>query len=187
VTCRNRYSFVLFAVAVFVVAISPRGVARQHDLSEPATPNTVYYFHPKDNSMVPLELAKAQMSASTNSLTGAVQGHLLVQGQNSPVRFSAGDKMEFVVRLSDPSQHIGIAFERFESQDGKRILKFVKDPKPSHSADQPGLLAFDSKTIGQSSKKISMAFNLPEGEYGITITPHGMQPRVYCFGVDAQK
>jgi hypothetical protein len=188
VTRRNSFnSFFVFAVAVFVVGISTRAFVRQNDPIEPDAPNTVYYINSTDRPLIPLELAKAQMTAGTNSLTGAVEGHLLVQGNKSLVRFRSGERVEFVVRPSEPSQHIGIVFERFETQNGSRILKFVRDPKPSHSADHPGLLAFDSTAVGKSSTKLSIAYNLPEGEYGITITPHGIPPRVYCFGVDAPK
>ena len=116
-----------------------------------------------------------------------VEGQLLVQGQESPIKIKPGQRVEFVVRCSEPSQHFGIRFERFETKDGQRVLKFVKDPKPSNSADRPGLLAFDATPIGKASTKISTAFDLPEGEYGITVSPHGTRPKVYCFGVKSPK
>jgi len=126
------------------------------------------------------------MSASSNSLTGAVKSQMLVQGQKSQVRIRANQKAEFEVQPADPFQYFGVRFERFEAKDGKRILKFVKDPKPSNSLDRPGLLAFDINHVGKSSLKLSVPYDLPPGEYGITISPHGTGPKVYCFGVDQQ-
>jgi hypothetical protein len=152
---------------------------------EPETPNFVYYMSPKDNSLVPLERETAEMTASTNSLTGAVEGQMLVRGEKSQVRIKLSQKAEFVVQPADPSQYFGIRFERFEIKDGKRVLKFVKDPKPNDSADRPGLLAFDTSHSGKSSIKISVPYDLPPGEYGITVNSHKTASKVYCFGVDS--
>jgi hypothetical protein len=99
---------------------------------EPETLNFVYYTNPKDYSLVPLEPQAPETGARSNSLTGAVKGQMLVQGQKSPVRMMLNQKVEFVVQPADPSQYFGVRFERFEVKGGKRILKFVKDPKPSN-------------------------------------------------------
>ena len=152
---------------------------------EPERPNVVYYISPKDNSLVPLALEVAKMSASVNSLTGVVDGQLIVQGEKSQVRLKLSQKAEFVVEPADPSQYFGIRLERFEIKDGKRIVKFVKDPKPSDSADRPGLLAFGTSHHGKSSTKISVPYGLSPGEYGITVSPHKTSPKVYGFGVDS--
>ena len=151
---------------------------------EPETANFVYYVNPRENSLIPLEPEIPEASASVNSLTGAIKGHMLVQGQKSPVRLKLNQRAEFEVRPADPSQYFGVRFERFEAKDGTRFLKFVKDPKPSNSADRPGLLAFDTHHFGKSSIKLSVPYDLPPGEYGFTISPHDMGSKVYCFGVD---
>jgi hypothetical protein len=151
---------------------------------EPETLNFIYFLDPKDASLVPLERVTAQMSASTNSVTGAVKGQMIVQGEKSPVRLSTNQKVNFEFRLADPSQKFGARFERFEVKDGKRILKFVKDPKPSNSPDRPGLLDFNSINFGTSSVKLSVPYDLPPGEYGITISGRGIGIKVFCFGVD---
>jgi hypothetical protein len=152
---------------------------------EPDAANFVYYVNPRDNSLIPLEPETAEASVSTNSLTGAVKGHMLVQGQKSPVRLKLTQKAEFEVRLADPSQYFGVRFERFETNNGTRVLKFVKNPKPSNSADLPGLLAFDTHRFGKSSIRFSVPYDLPPGEYGFTISPHDMRSEVYCFGIDS--
>ena len=71
--------------------------------AEPDTANFVYYVNPRDNSLIPLEPETSEASASTNSLTGAVKGHMLVQGQKSPVRLKLTQNAEFEVRPADPS------------------------------------------------------------------------------------
>lgn len=153
---------------------------------EPEIANFVYYVNPRDNSLIPLEPETPEMTASSNSLTGAIKGHMLVRGQKSPVRLKPSERLEFEVRLDDPSQYFGVRFERFEVKDGTRFLKFVKSPKPRNSADRPGLLAFDTHHFGKSSIRFSVPYDLPPGEYGFTISPHAMGSRVYCFGVDRQ-
>jgi hypothetical protein len=175
----------VFASTICAGVIATQVVLARGAQVEPETPNVVYYVSPKDNSLVPLALEGAKMSASVNSLTGAVDGQLIVHGEKSQVRLKLSQRAEFVVEPADPSQHFGIAFERFDIKDGKRILKFVKDPKPSDSADRSGLLAFDTSHSGKSTK-ISVPYDLPPGEYGITVSPHKRAPNVYCFGVDAQ-
>jgi|GEM_PF-5614909 len=152
--------------------------------AEPETLNVVYYVNPKDASIVPLEGAVAQMSASSNSLTGAVTGQMVVRDQKSPVRLKLSQKPEFEFRLVDSSQNFAFRFERFEAKDVKRIFKFVKDPRPSNSPDRPGLLTFDSSHFGKSSIKISIPYDLPPGEYGVTISGRGIGVKVFCFGVD---
>jgi hypothetical protein len=171
--------------AICAGVTATRAVVASGAQVEPETPNVVYYVNPKDNSFVPLALEVAKMSVSVNSLTGVVDGQLIVQGEKSQVRLKLSQKAEFVVQPADPSQYFGIRLERFEIKDGKRILKFVKDPKPSDSADQPGLLAFDTTHHGKSSSKISVPYDLPPGEYGITVSPHKTSPKVYSFGVDS--
>lgn len=153
---------------------------------EPEIANFVYYVNPRDDSLIPLEPETPEMTASSNSLTGAIKGHMRVQGQKSPVRLKLSEKLEFEVRPDDPSQYFGVRFERFEIKDGTRFLKFVKSPKPRNSADRPGLLAFDNYHFGKSSIRFSVPYDLPPGEYGFTISPHKMGSKVYCFGVDRQ-
>jgi len=176
----------LFPSALLFASTICAGVFVTHGAQvEPETPNVVCYISPKDNALVPLERGTAEMTASANSLTGAVEGQMVVQGEKSQVRIKLSQKAAFVVQPADPSQYFGIRFERFEIKDGKRILKFVKNPKPSDSADRPGLLAFDTSHIGKSSIKISVPYDLPPGEYGVTVNPHKTASKVYCFGVDS--
>jgi hypothetical protein len=179
----------LYPAFLLVFVLCPIGITTQvfgtgGGQVEPETSNLVYYVNPKDDSLIPLEPETPEMSASSNSLTGGVKGQMLVHGQKSPVRMNLNQKMKFVVHPSDPSQYFGVRFEKFEIKGGNRILKFVKDPKPSNSPDQPGLLAFDTSHFGKSSIKLSVPYDLPPGEYGITVSPHGTGPKVYCFGID---
>ena len=174
----------LLPFVIWAVGITTQVSGTNGGQVEPETPNFVYYVNPKDGSLIPLERAAPEMSASSNGFTGAVKGQMIVQGQKSPVRLKLNQKVEFEVQPADPSQYFGVRFERFEAKDGKRILKFVKDPKPGNSPDRPGLLAFETSHFGKSSIKLSVPYNLPPGEYGITVSPHGTGPKVYCFGVD---
>lgn len=152
--------------------------------AEPETANFVYYVNPENDSLIPLEPETPEATASSNSLTGVIRGHMLVQGQKSSVRLKLNRRPEFEVRPANPSQFFGVRFERFEVKDGTRFLKFVKNPKPSNSADRPGLLAFNAHHLGKSSIKFSIPYDLPPGEYGFTISPHEMGSKVFCFGVD---
>jgi len=179
------HSTLLLAFVISDVGITTLVFGTDRRFVEPETSNFVYYVNPKDDSLVPLERETPEMSASSNSLTGAVKGQMLVQGQKSPVRLKLNQKAEFEVQPANPSQYFGVRFERFEAKDGKRILKFAKDPKPSNSPDRPGLLVFDTSHFGKSSIKLSVPYDLPPGEYGITISPHGTGSKVYCFGVDS--
>jgi hypothetical protein len=178
------HPMLVFAVAVLALGITTQAFFAHGGQVEPETPNFVYYMNPKDDSVLPLERETPEMAASSNSLTGAVEGQMSVLGQKSPVRIAPNQKVEFVVRPAEPSKSFGIRFERFEVKGGKRTLKFVKDPKPSSSADRPGLLAFETTHTAKASIKISVAYDLPPGEYGITVSPHGAGPKVFCFGID---
>jgi hypothetical protein len=168
------------------VAIQTLGNPNAADAAQagPEFSNYVYYVNPRDHLLIPLERETPEMGGSTNSLTGAVKGHMLVQGQKSVVRLKLDQRAEFEVRLADPSQQFGSRFERFEAKDGTRFFKFGKDPKPSNSADRPGLLVFDTQQIGKSSIKFSVPYELPPGEYGFTISGREIGIKAYCFGVD---
>src|SRR5271170_396025 len=114
----------LLAFLIWPFGITTRVFGTDAGQVEPEVPNSVYWVNPKDDSLTPLERETPEVSASSNSLTGAVKGQMIVQGQKSPVRLKLNQTAEFAVRPVDPSQYFGVRLERFEAKDGKRILKF---------------------------------------------------------------
>lgn len=152
---------------------------------EPEAADFVYYLDPQYKSFIALEPQTEESTATSNVLSGKIKGQMVVHGQASSVRLILSQRPEFVIRPADPSQHFGIRFERFEIKNGARVLKFVKDPKPSNSPDRPGLLAFDSGQFGKSSLRLSIPYDLPAGEYGITVSAGRRGVKVFCFGVDS--
>jgi hypothetical protein len=173
----------VFAIAILVVGAATQSFVAYGADAEPEKTNLVYSIDSKDQSLLPLESVVSKMTTSVNS-SGSAEGQMTIPGEKSAVRVKPAPAItEFIVRPADPSAYFGIKFERFKVEGGKRVLKYAMSMSPASSADQPGLLAIDTDKTGKSVK-IDVNYPLPPGEYGFTVSPHGGEPKVFCFGVD---
>lgn len=104
----------------------------------------------------------------------------VIPGEKSPVRLSAGDSVQFIVRVTEDFEKAAatIQFLRFEARDGKRQLLIKKSDIISNKTS----LKLETEKYGRSSLKIVPSNKLAPGEYCISRTTIRQG---YCFGVDA--
>lgn len=117
---------------------------------------------------------------------GGGEGYLQIKGEQSPIRFKADQKLEFVVRASsqqtDPVSII--QFFRLETKKGNRQLLLSK-VKPfavgaKETASQSAV-SFNVAKYGEFSFKVVPAYALTPGEY--CFSGQGSKDG-FCFGID---
>jgi hypothetical protein len=117
---------------------------------------------------------------------GGARSVMLFKGKNSPIRFSAEHKPEFVVRLGtrevDPATLI--QFFALKVVQGNRELQIVKtgfmNMKGQATLGEAGV-PFNVSKYGESSVKITPISLLAPGEYTLSTTS---SKEGYLFGVD---
>ena len=154
-------------------------VGRAQD-SKPLVPEllgVVYHLDSEKATLVPLERQPAHIvSKGATFLFGTYKRRVEVQGARSPVRFAAGQKLEFVVSTEQ------VQLYRLASKQKKRealltsstVLVVAERTKTNLS-----VMAIDMRPYG-SAIKITPAESLTPGEYGFRIGNE-----MFCFGVDA--
>lgn len=148
-----------------------------------------HYLDSKTQSLVSLERQMAARKWKTKALGfgGGRLGYEL-KGGKSPVRFHAGSKMEFVVRVESfnkrsPEEILQLSTLK-EKKDKRELITTKIGPMGTGSTtDQAaGAVAFTAHRYGDSSFKITPSSPLPAGEYAIRMT---VAPGTFfCFGVD---
>ncbi len=104
----------------------------------------------------------------------------VIPGEKSPVRLSAGEKMQFVVRVAEDFDRAKATMQlfRFDGGNGTRqVLLKIRDVR-SNKAGVP-LIA---EKYGDSSLKVAPSEPLAPGEYCLS---RSTISQGYCFGVDA--
>lgn len=138
------------------------------------------FYRLSAGTLVPLERQSTTKLRRKGMFTVTVLADL--PGAKSPVRFRAGERIEFVVRigalLSDPGSTL--------------LLQPLKSTKKSREyvkvvADIGGMKDFETVPVefnryGETSLKIT-PHPLQPGEYGLAMST---SQAVYCFGVDPQ-
>lgn len=165
---KRTFSAAAFAL-LFVAAVLPQ----QEKVVEPENLSTFYYLRPS-GQLVELERQTPEQGRK------GVNVLLTVGGEKSPVRFSAADPMQFVVRVTEDFQKATATIQlfRFEPQNGNRQLIVRRSALASNKAS----LKVMTEKYGDSSLKVVPAQKLEPGEYCLSRTTI---PQGYCFGFDA--
>jgi hypothetical protein len=158
-------------------------------VKEPEYLGVVFYLDPT-GALSPLERQQPNIQSKAIGLGyGGAKTSTIYKGAKSPVRFKAGQDIQFVVRMNAP----GIEPDSLVKLD---VLKVSKDQREMLLA-KAGAMGFGgvkstngqtSQTLnfskyGEQSLKVSPAGPLGPGEY--VITAMGGQSR-FLFGIDPQ-
>lgn len=158
---------------------------------EPPTPGVLYYL---DSSGKPVSLEAQAVNLKRQFHAKGFAGFTSiyrVEGEKSPVRFSAGKTPEFVVRLAgrvDPLE--SVQFDRFEDVDGSRILPVEKVDAFGilmKILPNPAIVDFNAVQFGSTSFKLVPVHPLEPGEYCLIVAlvdkPAHKSPG-FCLGID---
>ena len=151
----------------------------------------VFYRLGAAGKLIPLE-------RQTVTIQGKASGFIVmnmkslfeIPGGQSPVRFHAGETLEFVVRSTiwatavDPNTLYGL--HRLDKKKNKREMVVMTGHAAPGAATMntsptQGVLSVEFSRYGNSSLKI-LAGTLAPGEYALS--PHAFAQTVFCFGVD---
>ncbi len=158
------------------------------------TPEPEYndvFYRLENGKLLPLERqAPRGIKGSAHSflVVITVKGYAVLQGGRSPVRFHAGEPLEFIVHSqlqsilgTDPATMY--VLRRLNSHRKTRDIELSSGHASLIGAATMGVpaetLPLDFVRYGEGSFRVS-AGNLPPGEYALGRT-YGT---VYCFGVD---
>ena len=182
------YKMKLFTMAVVAVACFGQ-------IAVPPEPeiNDIFYALPKDQSAKLVSLERQQIKSKTKVSGFIVMGmkdSSEIVGGKSPVRFAAGQPIEFVVRSAfavagiDPNTFY--ALRLLNTKKNKREIIFVTGHATpigaSTSSDfASGVLPVEFSKYGKSSYKVTTPALKP-GEYALGGAT--MPQVIYCFGVD---
>jgi hypothetical protein len=154
-------------------------------LQEPEYLGVFFFLDSTTGALVPLERQTPEVKSRSKSLgLRGGESSFEFKGSKSPVRFTADQRLEFVVRVS--SQQIdpvdAIQFFSFESKQGTRELVLYKESfKRTGSVVMERVIRFNAVKYGESSFKVTPAQNLPPGEYSLGAMHRGDG---FCFGID---
>ncbi len=164
--------------------------------AEPEYENVAAFLDPSAGALKPLERQTLATAAKPKVLGfGGATGSSTVQGEKSPVRFTFGQKLEFVVRVAsqtvDPVSVIEL--HHFTVAKGARVIDTVrvnsvfKGGGVKESSAQSAV-TFTAAKYGASSFKIGASQPLAAGEYVILVKSANTltAPAAFCFGVDPQ-
>lgn len=174
----------------FTFLLSLAGRAQEPEkVREPEYLAQPHYLDSKTQSLVSLERQMAARKWKSKALGfGGGSGGYELKGGKSPVRFQAGSKMEFVVRVESfkrsPADILQLLTLK-EKKDKRELITTKIGPIGTRSTVDPaaGAIAFTAHRYGDSSFKITPSSPLPAGEYAIQMTT--VAPGTFfCFGVD---
>jgi hypothetical protein len=150
-----------------VVQSSPDG----HSVSEPEFEGV--FFRLVAGNLVPLEREPVPVPGNVNGgvlgIVASVRGTYSVAGGKSPVRFRAGETLEFIVRAPSATA---------DPTDTYHLRKLA--PKKTERESTKNFLPLQFSRYGTSSYRISTS-GLPPGEYALRRVN---AESVFCFGVD---
>jgi hypothetical protein len=162
-----------WAAPVLALLFITVGWAQEEKPFEPEYSSVFYYLATAGQ---PVELERQPVDPIYKGKTFLY----VIPSEKSPVRFSAGDDLQFVVRVTEDFEKAAatIQFFRFEPLNGKRQLLLKKSDFISNKSS----LKLETQKYGQFSLKIVPSTKLAPGEYCISRTTIRQG---YCFGVDA--
>jgi hypothetical protein len=164
----------VFVALALVLACAAAGLTQDEKAFEPEN-LSVFYSLGASGQAIELERQIPSEALKANKLL------LAVPGEKSPVRLSAGSKIQFVVRVTEDFDKATATMQlmRFEARDGMRQL-LVKKPTKNNLILETGL-KLNAEKYGSSSLKLTPAEQLVPGEYCISRTTI---QQGFCFGVD---
>lgn len=159
-------------------------------VEEPEYQDVVFYLDTTSTNLMPLERQTPSVRVRVKAMGFAGGESVMeIKGKKSPKRFTAGQTLEFVVRVSsqqtDPQSYI--QFFKVESKKGNRQLILAKAGAMGingRSTINGAAVAFDAAKYGEYSSKFKAAVELPPGEYEVSTT-HARD--AFCFGVDPKE
>lgn len=165
-----KRGLVVLASALLFVTV---GLAQEEKVFQPQYASVFYYLRASGEAME-LERQTPNLSRKGDKVL------FVIPGEKSPVRLSAGDKMQFVVRVAENFDKATATMQlfRFDGQNGtrQRLLKF-RDTL-SNKVGVP----LNAEKYGDSSLKLVPSQQLAPGEYCLSRTTISQG---FCFGVDA--
>ena len=155
--------------------------------------NDIFYAIPKDQSGKLISLERQQITIHSKASGFIVMGMKTtseIAGGESPVRFKAGEPLEFVVRSAfaasavDPNTFYGLRL--LHAKKKKREIVFMTGHASPLGAStkedlSEAVLGLEFSKYGASSYKVTTPALKP-GEYALGRAT--MPQVVYCFGVD---
>src|ERR1035441_3950704 len=179
------------ALLLFALGFLPLGAPAQttspdgKSVSEPEF-NEVFY-RLDAGKLMPLE---HQNTGTTHVSMGfSMKGTIEIPGGKSPVRFRAGERLEFVVRsgvsaAQDPSSAYHLRVLSIKKDKRVLLIMTVKG-RPfgatAKTGSALGELPLEFTRYGAASVRATTA-SLPPGEYAVGLGIPGQA--VFCFGVD---
>jgi hypothetical protein len=140
--------------------------------------------------LVPLERQTAAIKGKASGfIVMSMKSSSEFPGEKSPVRFHAGDRLEFVVRSPLASSSVDpntlYALRKLDRKKNKRELVIMAGRASPLGASTKtdlaqGVMSVNFSRYGNSSIKVN-AGTLPPGEYALS---HVYAQTVFCFGVD---
>lgn len=178
-------SFVVIALPIFTALMNGQEAKK---IQEPEYIGGVFHLDPA-GTLTPLERQQINTAFETKALGfGGGQSRITFKGSRSPTRFTAGQEIQFVVRLNAPG---GIEPDSLVNLD---VLKVAKDERAIVTVKVGPMGLGGAKTrkgetlqslkfskYGEQSLRVSPAEPLEPGEYVIT-TRGG--PGAFLFGID---
>ena len=131
-------------------------------------------------SLKPLERQTAHSNIKMKVLVNKHAKRSMIYGAKSPVRISADQKPEFVIRPSARDVDPSTVIQFFSLKTNKDNREFQMDITRTFSKPT-AKVPFSVVKYGISSFKITPTGTLPPGEYVISTTT---TEQGYCFGVD---
>lgn len=165
-----KRGLVAFASALLFVTA---GLAQEERVFQPPYVSVFYYLRASGEGME-LERETPNLIRNGNKLL------FVLPGDKSPVRLTAGERMQFIVRVAEDFNKATATMQlfRFDGGNGTRqaLLK-IRDVR-SNKVGVP-LIA---EKYGDSSLKVAPSQPLAPGEYCLS---RSTISQGYCFGVDA--
>jgi len=195
---------VMAAPAAKPPAEKPSETASKPKPAAPPTPEPEYMgicyrVAPEDRSLQSLERQTYAVQSKVKGLGfGGSRTSFEVPGTASPVRFPAGEPMEFVIRASSKDVDVATMLKLVPlkaAAPGKKSKAGSAGTRQMTWVDQHGLfgdvtvdptlgaLPILAKTFGEASIQFKPEADLVAGEYAVLL-PSSMT--AFCFGVDAK-
>jgi len=154
-------------------------------VQEPEYVNVVLYLDPATGALQPLERQKPNSSTKVKALgLGGATGKIVFEGARSPIRYKAGEEIQFVVRgLSsevEPDSQVGLrVLVVSKNERGIVSMKVTLGGAKSMQGEAARRLTFSK--YGERSTRFSPAQPLEPGEYVINIKGGSTD---FLFGID---
>lgn len=181
----------VIGLGLCAIAWQSAASAQENPRPEPEYLSTVYWYDAAANKLNPLQRQALKMDMKPKALgLGGMKNVLQADGARSDVRFTAQQKLEFVLQAPpsvDPQTIVEIV--KFTEAKGHRELivsqlkTFSFHPMDLNSGDK-AKVSFEVKRYSASSIEITSSGPLEPGEYAVRTPPGGQT--AFCFGIDPQ-